>query len=430
MRSFNREVLALLILSAGLLLSACQRTATDSSKQLTLAVNSGVEGDALKQVARDYETQTGVHINIAEFPYANLFEKELIDLNSRTGAYDLIMLDDPWFPRFASKQFLTPLTPLLQKRSLQGADSDFVETSVALCRYPYQTGELYALPYVGNSQLFFYRKDLFEKHALGEPKTWDEVLLAAKTIQEKESGGAVGNKIYGYVMRAAQGNAAVADFMPIFWAFGGEMFDSSGKPTVNSPEGIAALKFMLELGKYSPPGYASFNADEVGAHLLQGTAAMSINWPAWISSFSDPAKSKVIGKMIFTTLPGAKRRGQAEIGNWLIAIPRDAKNAEAAMDFLLWATTANQMKRSALGGNPPTRRSLFTDPELIAKFPSYPAQLRSLETSRPRPRTPQWNEIENAFGIFLSKANSGELSAEDALNQANVEIEKIVQRGQ
>ena len=236
--------------------------------------------------------------------------------------------------------------------------------------------------------------------------------------------------MYGYVMRAAQGNAAVADFMPIFWAFGGEMFDSSGKPTVNSPEGIAALKLMLELGKYSPPGYVSFNAAEVGAHLLQGTAAMSINWPAWISSFSDPARSKVIGKVTFTTLPGAQRRGQAEIGNWLIAIPRDAKNAEAAFDFLLWATTAKEMKRSALGGNPPTRRSVFTDPELVARFPSYPAQLRSLESSRPRPRTPQWNEIENAFGIFLSKANSGELSAEDALNQANVEIEKILQRGQ
>src|SRR5215813_9982984 len=75
-------------------------------KSLTLAINSGVEGDALRQAAKDYEAQTGVHINIAEFPYANLFEKELIDLNSRTGAYDLIMLDDPWFPRFASKQFL------------------------------------------------------------------------------------------------------------------------------------------------------------------------------------------------------------------------------------------------------------------------------------------------------------------------------------
>jgi multiple sugar transport system substrate-binding protein len=401
-----------------------------NKNQLTLAVVSGVEGDALKQAALDYEAQTGVHINIAEFPYANLFEKELIDLNARTGAYDLIMLDDPWFPRFATKEFLSDLSPLLQRRGLSGPDQDFIETSIALCRHPYKTGTLHAIPYVGNSQLFFYRKDLFEKHGLKGPLQWTDVLTAAKTIQENEPAGANGNKVHGYVMRAAQGNAAVADFMPIFWAFGGEMFDASGKASVNTPEGIAALKFMLELGKYSPPGYASFNADDVGAHLLQGTAAMSINWPAWIPKFSDPAKSKVIGNMTFTTLPGAQKAGQAEIGNWLIAIPRDSQNAEAAMDFLLWATTFAQMKKSAERGNPPTRKSLFTDPELVAKYPSYPAQLKSLETSRPRPRTPQWNEIENAFGIFLSKANSGELSAEEAMNQANAEIDKILQRGQ
>jgi multiple sugar transport system substrate-binding protein len=199
---------------------------------------------------------------------------------------------------------------------------------------------------------------------------------------------------------------------------------------VNSPQGIAALQFMLELGKYSPPAYASFDANDVAQHLLQGTAAMSINWPAWLSSFSDPAKSKVIGHMEFTTLPAAQKPGQAEIGNWLMAIPRDSQNAETAFDFLLWATSAEQMKRSAERGNPPTRKSLFRDPELVAKFPTYPAQLRSLESSRPRPRTPQWNEIENAFGIFLSKANSGELSPADAMNQANAEIEKILQRAQ
>ena len=399
-----------------------------SSKQLTLAAVSGVEGEALKQAARDYETQTGTHINIAEFPYANLFEKELIDLKSRTGAYDLIMLDDPWFPRFANEQLLADLSPLLQKRGLSGPDSDFVETSVALCRHPYQTGQLYALPYVGNSQLFFYRRDLFEKHSLKPPATWNDVLTAAETIQRYENAPVGPSYNFGYVMRAAQGNAAVADFMPIFWAFGGEMFDAAGKPTVNSPEGIAALEFMLKLGKYSPPGYASFNADEVGAHLLQGTAAMSINWPAWISSFEDPSKSKVIGKMEFTTLPSAQKPGQAEIGNWLIAIPHDSQNAEAAVAFLVWATSAEQMKRSALRGNPPTRRSLFQDPELLAKNPAYPAQLRSLESSRPRPRTPYWNEIENAFGIFLSKANSGALSPAEAMNQANADIEKILQR--
>ena len=419
-----------ILLASLLLLASCTPSQKPNGKQLTLAVVSGVEGEALKAAAVDYEAQTGIYINIAQFPYANLFEKELIDLKAHTGAYDLIMLDDPWFPRFAHEQFLTDLTPLLQRRGQSGPDTDFVEASVALCRHPYQTGSLYALPYVGNSQLFFYRKDLFEKHSLKEPLTWNDVLAAAKMIHEKETTGANGSKIHGYVMRAAQGNAAVADFMPIFWAYGGEMFDASGKPTVNTPEGIAALEFMVRMGKYSPPGYPSFNAEEVGAHLLQGTAAMAINWPVWITKFDDPSKSKVIGKIEFATLPSGRKPGQAEIGNWLIAIPRASPNTEAAMDFLVWATTAEQMKRSALRGNPPTRKSLFRDPELVAKFPAYPAQMRSLETSRPRPRTPQWNEIENVFGIFLSKANSGELSPAEAMNQANAEIEKIVQRGQ
>ena len=397
--------------------------------ELTLAVNSGVEGDALKQAARDYKALSGVQINIAEFPYDNLFEKELIDLTAGTGAYDLIMLDDPWFPRFATHRLLTDLGPLYKKRGQHGPDEDFVPSSIALGKHPYETGELYALPYVGNSQLFFYRNDLFEKHNLKAPATWDEVLAAAKTIDEREREGAPGGgPIRGYVMRAARGNSAVADFMPIFWSFGAEMFDTNGRPMVNSQEGINALKFMVELGKYAPAGYASFNATEVSAHLLQGTAAMSLNWPAWISAFDDPAKSKVTGKMKFGVMPGAKSGGRAEIGNWLIAIPRGSRNADAAFEFLLWATAPEQMKKSALAGNPPTRRSVFTDSELLSKFPAYPAQLRSLESSKPRPRTPLWNEIENVFGIFLSRANSRELTPEDAMNQANTEISKIVER--
>lgn len=419
---------AVLILCAALSLSGCKGS-NSGSKQLSIAVVSGVEGDALKQAARDYEALAGVRINIAEFPYDNLFEKELIDLTAATGAYDLIMLDDPWFPRFATNQLLTDLGPLFQNHGQAGADDDFIRSSIALCKHPYEKGSTFALPYVGNSQLFFYRKDLFEKHNLREPASWDDVLTAAKTIDERErTGSPSGGRVYGYVMRAARGNSAVTDFMPIFWSFGAEMFDGDGKATVNSKEGVDALRFMLELGKYTPSGYASFNASEVSAHLLQGTAAMSINWPAWISAFSDPEKSKVAGKMNFAVMPGEKAEGRAEIGNWLIAIPGAAQNVQAAFDFLLWATAADQMKKSALAGNPPTRRSVFTDPELLAKFPAYPAQLRSLERSRPRPRTPQWNEIENVFGIFISRANSGELTAEEAMNQANAEIGKIIER--
>lgn len=387
------------------LLAGCGKSGV---KTLTVAVNAGVEGTALKAAAAEWAELHKTYVEVVELPYANLFEKESLDLSSRTGAYDVIMIDDPWFPKLAPDLTALSRTP----------DPDFLESCMAVCRL---SGTLYALPYVGNSQLFFYRKDLFDKYKLGAPDRWDKVLADAKTIVEKE-------KIYGYVMRAAPGNSVVADFMPLLWAFGGDLFDAQGKPNLTSPEALDALRFMLELGKYSPPGYAGYNAAEVSAQLLEGTAAMSINWPAWIAAMDDPSKSKVVGKIEFAPMPAERNPGVAELGAWLLGVPAGSAHRDAAFDFIYWATDAAQMKQAALRGNPPTRRSIFQSPDLIQKFRAFPAQLASLETARPRPRTAQWNEIENAFGVSLSQANSGAATPEAAMQQANSEIAAIVER--
>ncbi len=166
-------------------LAACNRT-TDRS--LAVAVNAGVEGTALKTAAKEWGSSHGVHIEVIELPYANLFEKEQLDLTSRTGAYDVLMLDDPWFPRMVEGGNLAQLP--------RQPDADFVTACMEVCRNPYRTGAYYALPYVGNSQLFFYRRDLFAKYRFSAPKTWEEVLTAAQKI-------GAGEKMYGYVMRAA-----------------------------------------------------------------------------------------------------------------------------------------------------------------------------------------------------------------------------------
>jgi multiple sugar transport system substrate-binding protein len=379
-------------------------------KSFTVAVNAGVEGTALKTAAKEWGAAHGLRIEVVELPYANLFEKEQLDLNSHTGAYDVIMIDDPWFPRMAEGLATLPREP----------DSDFVASCVAVCRSGEKT---LALPYVGNSQLFFYRKDLFAKYSLDAPRTWDEVLAGAKKIGE-------GEKMFGYVMRAAPGNAVVADFMPLLWAFGGDVLDASGKAVCDSPAAIEALRFMLQLGKYSPPGYAGFNADEVSAHLLQSTAVMSINWPAWIAAMDDPEKSKVVGKIGFAAMPGERNAGVGELGTWLVAVPAASKHVADAFDFIYWATEAPQMAQAARRGNPPTRRSVFEAPDLVAKFLAFPVQLASLESARPRPRTKLWNEIENTFGIYLSKANAGAMDPAEAMRAAAKEIGAIQQRGQ
>ena len=56
----------------GIVLSGCLRSGKQDTRTLTLAINSGVEGDALKQAAKDYEAQTGVHVQIAEARFITL----------------------------------------------------------------------------------------------------------------------------------------------------------------------------------------------------------------------------------------------------------------------------------------------------------------------------------------------------------------------
>ena len=114
-------------------------------------------------------------------------------------------------------------------------------------------------------------------------------------------------------------------------------------------------------------------------------------------------------------MPSARLPGVAELGAWLLAVPSDSPHRDAAFDFIYWATGAPQLAQAALRGNPPTRRSVFQSPDLLKKFRAFPAQLAALEGARPRPRTMQWNEIENAFGVALSQANSGAISAEAAM---------------
>src|SRR5579862_5081571 len=110
------------------LLAACSRS---PERTLTIAVNAGVEGTALKTAAKEWGALRGVRVEVVELPYANLFEKEQLDLTSRTGAYDVIMLDDPWFPRLVEGGNLAPLP--------HDPDVDFISSCLAVCRNPYST---------------------------------------------------------------------------------------------------------------------------------------------------------------------------------------------------------------------------------------------------------------------------------------------------
>ena len=214
---------------------ACAFSAVSAQETLTVAARGGSHVDAMNAVKEAFEQEHNVKVEIMGLESADLKQKIGLDSVNEVGELDLVMVDDPWMPEFGENGILANLTELGYE-----ADADFAEKSLMLGRVPYATGDQFALPYSGNVILFFYNKDLFEKYGVAEaPTDWAAVLEIAKKVKE---GGEI-----GYVIRGQQGDPIVADFLPVLWAFGGNVFDEDLNVTIDSEEAKAALNLYIEL---------------------------------------------------------------------------------------------------------------------------------------------------------------------------------------
>jgi len=67
---------------------------------LKVAINAGPEGDAIKKlVAKGGYTKA--KIEIVELPYQSLREQLITVLKENRPGFDVVMIDDPWFPQLA-----------------------------------------------------------------------------------------------------------------------------------------------------------------------------------------------------------------------------------------------------------------------------------------------------------------------------------------
>ena len=307
------------------------------AETLVIAGRDGGYGQALKLAVEMYQAKNpGLEVERLELTGGGLLEKVTIAMREKSGAYDVIMLDDPWAVEFMSKGWLADLDKLGG-----GVDEDFVKPARDVSRYPVGTGAFYAVPFVGNVELFAYRKDLFAKYGLGRPASWTDVLTAAKTISAKEDG------VSGVVFRGKKANPIVTGFLPVLWAHGARVVGTDGKAHLDSDAALAALELYLELKTCAPKGVETYNSTEVRDALMQGTTAMTIElWPSWAPSLDDPAKSKVPGAIEIMAAPGQVQGPAPMLGSWLVAVPAASKNAGRGRDFIDFLTSAEVQKEA------------------------------------------------------------------------------------
>lgn len=348
-------------------------------------------------------------------PSKGLYESVVLSMREKTGNYDVILMDDTWAPEFLANKWLSPLPDALH-------DKDFIQSTVDIGRQDGQ-GATYALPMVGNVAMFAWNKDLFDQYKLQQPKTWTDVLNSAKTISQD-------GKTNGVVYRGVKGNPIVTGFLPILWGYGGDVVDANGKPTLNTPQAKQALETFLAMKQYAPKGVDVYNADEVRDALQKGTAAMAIEvWPAWVPDLDNAKVSNVVGKMEMMAPPAETGQSAPMLGIWQLAIPADAKNKAEAEQFLAFASSAAMQKALALNfGTPPTRHSVYADPQVVNQYRWYPQQAAALEAGKARPRIQNWAEVESILGDFLQMAMMGQMTADQALEQAQKRIERSTKK--
>ncbi len=389
-------------------------SAAAAAADLTIAGRDGGYGRALSMAVAEFEAMNDVDVDRLELPYGGLLEKVTVSMREGAAAYDVIMLDDTWATEFMSKGWLADLDALGG-----GIHADFIGAAVDVSRHPVGDGALFAVPFVGNVEMFAYRSDLMER-----PESWTDVLAAAKAVSD--SGGGMS----GVVFRGIKANPIVTGFLPILWAHGARVVDGNGNAALDSPEALEALNLYLALKQYAPKGVETYNSSEVRDALMQGTTAMSIElWPSWAPSLDDPEKSRVPGKIEVVAAPGQNAGSSPMLGAWLLAVPADAPNPELGRAFIDFVTSAEFQKRLALEiGQPPTRESVYRDADVVAKYRWYPNQLEALENATPRPRIRQWSRVEAVLGDYLQLALIGELDAATALSEANAQIERALRR--
>lgn len=396
------------VIVIGFSFSHCKGKSSQKTK-LVIAARGGSHVKAIEAVKEIFEKENQVLIEILGLKGSTLKQKISLNAKNTKGSFDIIMIDDPWMPEFVEAKILTPLSELNIK-----PDDDFILASLNLGKSPYKTGNLYALPFAGNVQLFFYNKKLFADGKFQAPNTWQEVLTIAQEVQKNENA-------LGYVIRGQQGNPIVSDFLPILWAFGGNVFNNNWQPIVNNMQAKRALHFYKELLKTG----ANYEKADLVHSVAAGKAAMSLGWPSWyISGENTQAEYSPIPSKE-TKTSSSKATGM--IGNWLMGIPTNSPNKKLAGKFLAFITSSEIQKKMATDGGVPTRKSVYLDKELSAKYKHFPTQLKALQNSVARARTPKWSQVETALGAELSAAVSETKSVEEALADAQKKIAKIME---
>lgn len=394
-----------------------------AGKKIVVASGSGDYEKSMKVYAKLFNELTGGEVEVQSFP-DQLFEKTQMALNTG-GQFDVIVMPIAYIHSFAYSGLLTDLTDMLKTMASPGYDvDDFLQGLYQT--YANYNGMTVAFPFKPDSQMLFYRKDLFEDETqkanfkaeynrdLTVPKTPEEMLEVAKFFTKSMNSDSPVE--YGYSSMMSKANSRFSWFNRLGY-YGGSEVGENFEPGFTDGSGVKALQFQVDLLKCAPNDALTFDWDASNTYFAQGNAAMMEQWPGlYLTCNQEDSPTK--GKVGYAVCPGSS----PTLGGWAMGITSDTDEAEMAFKFCEMITSKDGEFIKIQYTMDPCRSSNYerdivkesSDPEF------YKALMENLEVASQLADTDipfVSAQIADAEENAIQSVLGGSLSVEDAIDQ-------------
>ncbi len=394
----------------------------------------------MQQIHGDLEEIAGGEIQLDVRPFDVLHQQVLLNAQNDLSNYDLIAVDLPQFGEY--RPFLTNLNPLIEENDYDG--SDFHDVAWNGAQFG---GNQLGVPLQPHPEIFAYRTDVFEKYGLDAPRTHDDVLAAAKTIEENEAdmSGVCWNAARGtpigqsFIMTQGDFGAAPIDMVKVGDDFDmGNIQPENMKPTIDTAEGEATLNYFLALLEVSPPGILNMAWDERVRVFAQGGCAMTYIWSGRSAIYELDEDAPARGNVGYVSHPsGPDSPNRSTLGGWYLSIPTniDPDRVDLAWNVIEWLTSPEMIAEYTKHGNcVAPRKSVSADPEVIARCPVIPHVNQMAEDGFlqgwQRPPVPEIQKIVDVLGAESHQVLTGDKSVKDALASAQRLIDREMRKAQ
>ncbi len=348
-----------------------------------------------------------IKVEATRMPYEGL-KQQVIAGVAGDAAPDLMRMDIIWVPEFAK---LGALTSLDGKEGFGDVKNQLFPGPLATNFY---NGNYYGLPLNTNTKVAIYNKELLKEAGLSEPpKTFDQLIEVSKALKSK---GKFGIGI---------GGTGPWGSLPYFWTFGGRVTDdqfTKASGYLNSPESIAALEKIVELNNEGLIAPTILGGEPGTWDGIKENYLMIDDGPWFYSILGDEALNLTTP----APLPTDDGGSVSVVGGEDLVMFKTSKHPEEAWTFMKFLMTEEPQTIMAQTGLIPTNQKAASSDEVLS-VPFIKPYIEQLKTAQPRTPHPNWEKIQESLNLAFEKAVRGEMSAEDALNEAAQEVDGFLE---